>query len=300
MRKFLKWFGIGVAVLAGLLGIALTTVYAVSGSKMSTTYDVDVKPVAIPTDSNSIERGRHIAVTRSCNDCHGKDFSGGTIADGPFFVGYLYGPNLTRGKGGVGAQRKDIDWVRAIRHGISHENKALVVMPSNEYYFLSDEDLGCLIAYLKSLPPVDKKMPELSLGPLLRALYLAGEVGMAAEKIDHAAPHPEAPPVAVSIEYGSYLSHSCVGCHGDGLSGGSIPGAPPEWKPAANITPAGNIGKWSETDFIRTFRTGTTPDGRSLDPKSMPWPNFGQMTDTELKALLTYLRTVPAKPTGSR
>ncbi len=300
MRKFFKWFGIGFGALAGLLAVALTTVYAVSSSKMSTAYNIDVTPVVIPTDTISIERGRHVAVTRGCNDCHGKNFGGGTVIDGPFFVGYVYGPNLTRGKGGVGAHRKDIDWVRAIRHGVSHDNKPLIVMPSNEYYYMSDEDLGSLIAYLKSLPPVDNTVPEMSLGPLLRTLYLAGDVSLAAEKISHTAPRPLAPPVAATVEYGNYLAHSCVGCHGDGLGGGAIPGAPPDWKPAANITPAGNIGKWSEVDFIRTFRTGTTPEGHSLDPKSMPWPNFGQMTDTELKALFTYLRTVPAKPMGSR
>lgn len=298
-KKIFKWLGISAAVFVGLIAVALTTVYAVSSSRMSTDYYVNVKPVEIPTDSASIDHGRHIAVTRSCSDCHGKGLAGGTVVDGPFFVGYLHGPNLTRGKGGVGSQMKDIDWVRAIRHGVGPNHNALVVMPSNEYYYLSDEDLGCLIAYLKALPPVDKQMPDMTLGPLLRTLYLAGQVSLAAEEIDHAAPRPTAPPVAVTAEYGNYIAHSCVGCHGDGLSGGPIPGAPPDWKPSSNITPGGNIGKWSADEFISTLRTGKTPDGRTLDA-SMPWVNFGKMTDTELKALYTYLRSVPAKPSGNR
>jgi mono/diheme cytochrome c family protein len=300
MRKALKWIGIGAGGLVVLLLIAIVTVYAVSNSKMSTTYAVDVKPVEVPMDSASIARGRHIAVTRGCSDCHGKDFSGGTIADGPFFVGYLYGPNLTKGKGGRGAGKKDIDWVRSIRYGLDAHGKSLVVMPSDEYYFMSDHDLGALIAYLKTLPPVDKTMPTSTLGPLLRTLYLAGDVQLAAEKINYTASRPTTPPVGETVEYGEYLAYSCIGCHGGGLSGGPIPGAPPDWVPAANLTPAGNLGKWTEQDFMRTLRTGVTPSGHALPPQSMPWPNFGKMTDTELKALFKYLRSVPAKPTGNR
>jgi cytochrome c553 len=300
MRKFFKWLGIGVAVLVGLIAIALTTVYAISSSRMSKPYKVDVKPVPIPSDSASIEQGKHIAITRACIDCHGENFGGRTIVDGPFFVGYIHGPNITRGKGGRGGNLKDIDWVRALRHGVSSDGRALVVMPSEKYYHLNDEDLGCLIAYLKSLPPVDNTMPETSLGALIRTLYVAGEIQMAAEMIDHTGPRPTSPPVSVSVEYGHYMSHTCTGCHGKGFAGGAIPGAPPDWKPAANITSAGNLGKWSETDFIRTLRTGTTPEGLKLEPKDMPWPTFAQMTDTELRALYLYLRSVPAKPTGSR
>lgn len=300
MRKFLKWLGIGFAAFVALLAVAMTAVYAITDNKFDTTYSVDVKPVVIPSDSASIEKGRHIAVTRSCNECHGREFQGNTVIDGPFFVGYLYAPNLTSGKGGVGGKRKDIDWVKAIRHGVSVENKTLVVMPSDEYYYMSDEDLGCLIAYLKSLPPVDNEVPETTIGPLFRTLYLKGDIAMAAERIKHTAPRPTAPSAGVSPEYGKYLAYSCIGCHGEGYGGGVIPGAPPDWKPAANISPGGAIAKWSEQDFIRTLRTGTTPDGRVLDSKIMPWPNIGQMTDTELKALLSYLRSLPAKPTGSR
>lgn len=299
MRTTFKWTGIGAGVLVGLLLLGIVTVYAVSSSKMSRTYKVDIQPVDVPMDQASIDLGRHIAITRGCNDCHGKNFGGATIADGPFFVGYLYGPNLTSGKGGKGAGKKDIDWVRTIRYGLDEHGKSLTLMPSDEYYFMNDRDLGALIAYLKTLPPVDNTMPPVTLGPLLRTLYLAGEVALPAERIDWNAPRPETP-VGETIEYGRYLAYSCIGCHGPGLSGGAIPGAPPDWLPAANITPAGAIGAWSENGFIRTMRTGVTPSGHTLDPKSMPWPNFGKMTDTELKALFKYLRTVQAKPSGNR
>ena len=61
-------------------------------------------------------------------------------------------PNLTSGAGGVGATNTDEDWVRAIRHGVGHDGRALWVMPSLSFSRLSDEDLGALIAYLESRP----------------------------------------------------------------------------------------------------------------------------------------------------
>ena len=69
----------------------------------------------------------------------------------------LNAPNLTRGAGGVAAgYSDDAAWVRAIRHGLNPQGRALVIMPSEVFYFLSDEDLGALVAYVKSLPPVER------------------------------------------------------------------------------------------------------------------------------------------------
>jgi hypothetical protein len=69
----------------------------------------------------------------------------------------------------------------------------------------------------------------------------------------------------------------------------------------ANLTPDGatGLGDWTEADFIRALREGKRPDGSSLSPQ-MPWMAFGQMNDTELKALWLYLQSVPAQPYGNR
>ena len=91
----------------------------------------------------------------------------------------------------------------------------------------------------------------------------------------------------------------CMGCHGPGLSGGPVPGTPPDFKPALNITPGGRPGQWSEVDFISAMRTGTTKDGYKLD-EFMPWKAVGQLTDDELKAMWAYLESVPAKEYGNR
>jgi mono/diheme cytochrome c family protein len=132
-------------------------------------------------------------------------------------------------------------------------------------------------------------------GPVIRTMFVAGKVGLVpAEKVDHARPHAARVVPALSIEFGRYMAVGCQGCHNESFSGGPVPGTPPDWKPAANITPEG-IGHWSEADFVTALRTGKRPDGSAIDPQ-MPWKMTAQMTDTELKAMYAYLRTVPAKP----
>ena len=174
-------------------------------------------------------------------------------------------------------------------------------MPSYEYYFLSDEDLGALIAYIKSVDPVDKVIADDSIGPLGRVLFLAGQLPLIpAEDIPHAAPRPAAPKPGVTVEYGKYVAISCFGCHGEGFSGGPIPGVPPDWPPAKNLTPGGDLANWTEEEFINTLRTGVTPSGYELDSQYMPWPLAAQMTDEELQALWLFLQSLPAKETGNR
>ncbi len=269
--------------------------YAASAYRLNQTYDVSADAVSIPSDSASIARGRHIAVTRGCGDCHGPQLAGSTAVDDPM-IGTLRAPNLT--SRGVGGTYTDADWIRALRHGIAPDGAPLVFMPSFEYYYLSNEDLGALVAYLKQLPPTGREMADPELGPMGRAMVVMGQGNfqLSADRIDHDAPRPEAPPPAPTATYGEYLAHSCKGCHGADLSGGPISGAPPSWPAAANITPhEDGIGSWGSEDFFRAMREQERPDGSTIDPV-MP-ADMGKMTDQELTALWKYLQTV--KPTPS-
>ena len=90
----------------------------------------------------------------------------------------------------------------------------------------------------------------------------------------------------------------CTGCHGPTLSGGHIPGTPPSWKPASNLTPRG-IGSWTEADFTRALREGVRPNGTPIDTL-MPWRLTRQMSDDEIRGLYAFLKTVPAKEFGGR
>lgn len=294
MKRILKYFGYFLGAVVLLAGVGVAAVYVLSGNKLGRTYQVAVKPVTVPTDAATLLRGRHIAETRGCIDCHGADLGGAKVIDDPA-VGLMWGSNLTGGQGSRTAAFTDEDWVRAIRHGIAKDGHPLVLMPSIEYSQFSDDDLGALIAYLKTVPKVDRERVPVSVGPVARALILAGEIKLAAEHIDHAGLRPPVVTPGLTVDYGRYLAVSCSGCHGEQFAGGRIPGAPPDWPLSRNLTPAGDLAKWSEADFLKVLETGIRPDGTQLNPV-MPLA-FGKMTEIEKKALWIYLKTLPAVTT---
>ena len=292
MNKVFKIVVIGVASVAAVLVVAAGAVYAISETRLNQTFDVPAMPVEVPGGPAAIAEGKRIATYRACSDCHAEDFGGKVFIDGP--IGFAMGANLTKGQGGVGNIYTDADFARAIRHGVRPNGKGIVVMPSTDYYNMSDKDMGYLIAYLRSLPPVDRPHRPPQVGLLFRALFALGQVPLlSAEVIDHTAQHT-APAPAVTVEYGEYLSKTCTGCHTATFAGGPILGRPADSPPAANLTPAGNLSRWTEDQFVATIRTGMRPDGRPLNNADMPWQSFAHMNDTELKALFAYLRSLPA------
>jgi mono/diheme cytochrome c family protein len=197
--------------------------------------------------------------------------------------------------------------VRAIRHGVKPDGHPVQVMPAWEFYSMPDADLGKVVAYLKTLPPVDHEIPDKQYAfPLRMAVALGildNKLYLPAEYIPHDAPRPEPIPVAETVAYGQYLAIRCTSCHGAGFSGGLEPGAPqiPGDAVAQNITPdkQSGIGNWTKADFVKAMREGKRPNGSTLQ-KPMPWDHFKYMTDTEIGALWVYLQSVPAKPWGNR
>jgi len=185
-------------------------------------------------------------------------------------LGTIPSSNLTTGKGGVGVSYTDTDWIRAIRHGVKPNGRVVIFM--NDYSTLSDQDLGDLIAYLKQIPPVDAEYQTMHLGPIVPIAPAVGLFTPAAELINHNAPHPTEPPPGATVEYGQYLFTICTECHG------------------ANL--AVKLGKWSQEDFMRAFRTGVLPDGKQLS-SAMPLKTFNEMNDMELSALWIYLQNLP-------
>ena len=297
MKRVFKFLGYLLGAVLLLAVIAVAAVYVLSARKLGRSYEVAVKTVAMPTDADAVLRGRHIAETRGCVDCHGQDFGGAKVIDDPA-VGLMWGSNLTAGRGSRTAGFTDADWVRAIRHGVSKERRGLVLMPSLEYAHFSDADLGALIAYLKTVPKVDRDSVPVKVGPVARALMLAGEIKIAAEHIDHAGLRPPVVTPGITVDYGRYLAVGCTGCHGEQFAGGRIAGAPPDWPLSRNLTPAGDLARWTEADFLKVLETGVRPDGKQLSPV-MPLA-FGKMNDVEKKALWTYLKTLPPVATSGQ
>jgi len=301
MKKFLRYAGYSLGAALAVLLLAGAALYGYTGHHFSRKWSVAGHALTIPTDSLAIERGRHIATAISrCNGCHGNDFGGEVFLNIPP-VAFLYAANLTSGRGGVGGGLSDLDWERAIRHGVKPDGLPLLFMPSQEFTLLNDEDTADLIAFLKTPPAVDREPMPNRVGPIGRALYVKGDATLVpAELITQTAAHPSVIPPGVTVEYGRYMIDvgGCRGCHGPGLSGGHVPGTPPDWKPAANITPAG-IGHYTEPDLVRALREGKRPGGAPIDP-FMPFQGMKGLTDDEIRAMWLYLQTVPPKAFGGR
>jgi mono/diheme cytochrome c family protein len=288
----LKWVARVLGGLVGLIVVALIAVTVITDQRMNTTYAIADDPITIPTDAESVENGARLARVRACAECHGDDMGGKVMVDDAA-MGSVTTANLTPGEGGAGQTFKDSDWVRAIRHGVGQDGRALVIMPSYEFNGLTAEDMGDIVAYLKTLPPVDHVEPPIRLGPVLRVMIVLNVIPLiSAETIDHSKPMPAALPVGETVEYGKYLTETCVGCHKPDFSGGPLPGDD-SGVPAANLTPGGDTAGWTEEDFIKAMREGTRPDGSKLSDM-MPWKVLGPAhTDTELKAIWKYLQSLP-------
>ena len=257
---------------------------------MNKVYDVQVAAVPIPSGPAAIARGKHLVESIGlCVECHGDNIAGDILEDDPLF-GTLAPSNLTSGRGGVGGEYTDMLFVRAIRNGINKDGNPMAIMPSNYYNIIGDEDIGAIVAYLKSLPPVDNEQKETNLGPLGQILVLVEKELLPAHIINHDVPCPVPPAPGITKEYVEYLASVCGACHGEHLSGGSVPGEPPSTPKSANLTTLGQ--SWSERDFVQTLRTGATPYGKQLDPELMPWNRFKLLDDDELQAIWLFIRSL--------
>lgn len=290
--------------LAALLALALAVVLAAwwqAGRKMERRVDVRVAALALPTDVAALERGRYLFNSRGCAECHGAHGGGNTVIDDGGMR--IVAPNITLAGGSPTAAYRVEDWVRAIRHGLKPDGRPLLIMPSEDYNRLTDADVGALVAYARQLPAVaDGRAAVLQLPPPVRVLYGLGLVQDAAAKIDHALP-PAAPvPEGPTVEHGRYVAQMCIGCHGATLAGGKVPGGPPDWPAAANLTPGAGSGmapRYASAEaFIAMMRSGRRPDGSAI--AVMPFPSLAQMNDVDLRGLHAFLQTLPARALGER
>ena len=253
-------------------------------------YDVAVESIRFSYDSASLALGERLVATRACKECHGDDL-GGRVIHEDAMIGKLVSRNITKGEGGLPADYSAEDWVMAMKHGLGRDRKPLYLMPSHELSQLTQTDMAAIIAYCSQLPPVDRKPPQLTLGPLG---YILSEFNLIpllpAEFTDHNLPFMREVKREVSIEYGQYLSTICINCHGKGLKGGKSP--VPGGVYVADITSTGNPGKWTAEQFIKALHTGETPEGKKLNPADMPWTITKNYTEDELKALHLYLKSL--------
>ena len=299
--KILKWITAAVLGLALLAGIAFGGAVWMGDRKRQRVVDVRVAPVAYVSDTAVLQQGKYLFESRGCAECHGANGTGRVFIDAPNGL-FVRSPNLTGDPGSAVARYKEVDWVRAIRHGVNPQGRALLVMPSEDYNRLTDADLAALVAYVRSLPPQASQPGEVRLPVFLRALYGAGVIPDAYSRIDHALPPAQPVAVGATTEHGAYVTNMCQGCHGHKLAGGPIPGAPPEWPPAANLTPGagGAMARYPTLDrFVAMMRTGKRPDGTAVSTV-MPFATLAAINDVDLQAMYAYLKTLAPQPTGAR
>jgi mono/diheme cytochrome c family protein len=294
MKKVFKWIGIVLGSLIGLVLIAGVALFIKGNAQSSKTYEFPPSNITIPTDAVSIEYGKHRAESL-CQGCHGPDLGGinNWFDGGP--LGTIDSANLTSGEGGFGREAKsDEDYVKAIRHGIDPEGKPIFMPAVVSTAYLSDEDLGAIIAYVRSVPPVDHVTNGNNFSPLAKILYAIGGIlpQYPVEVVSHEV-HVTAPEPGATVEYGEYLvnTNDCRVCHGPQLNGGNFPD-PTVKLITPNITPGGEVGFWSEEQFMNTIRTGVTPSGHQLSDH-MPWKDYRNFYDDELKAVYIYLQSLP-------
>lgn len=271
LKRVLKWLGIGAAAL-------VVTAYAVVhiGSEiiLRRSFEAPLAAYSAPTDPALLAEGERLSHTRGCNGCHGAQLQGAVVVDIPW-MGRAVAPNLTR----VAREHSDAELERVIRRGVRLNGRSVWMMPSPMYAHLSDEDLGSIIAYMRSVPPSDGPDAAIDLRVLGRLAVLMGEFTPLAEEVDPASA-PRAPDRNDTMDLGRYLAKtSCTECHGQRLQGDSM-GSPPLTMVIA----------YGPEDFTRLMRQGV-----ALGEREMPMMGgvargrFSHFTDAEIQALHGYL-----------
>ena len=266
MNTMIKWTRIVLGGLIGLVLLAGVALYPGGKEKLTRSYpNIPVEALNIPNSPEAVARGEHIASVWGCAKCHDESLGGMLLTSDPF-LGTIPASNLTSGKGGIAGSYTDVDWIRAIRHGVKPDGRVEIFM-YDYYWTMSDLDLGDLIAYLKQIPPVDAEYSALHIGPVLAIAPAVGLFTPAAELIDHGAARPTDPAPGATIEYGRYLSVLCAECHGTNL--------------------ASKMGNWKQDDFVRALHTGVLPNGKLIG-STMSSKAYRELSDIELAALWLY------------
>jgi mono/diheme cytochrome c family protein len=258
-----------------------------------------------------VERGRYLVEgIAACGLCHfapatpggpatARTLSGGRVIETPLYTARM--SNITPDvETGIGSWTEP-QIARAIREGTRPDGSIIgPPMPIHFYRGISDEDVAAMAAYLKSQPPVrnpvarsDYKVPLTSYGPPLTA------------------PVPT-PSRTDLIKYGEYLAGPlghCTLCHTAREPNGRPD--PAKWGAGGveyrgpwgvavsrNLTPhETGLRDWSDAEIERAIREGLRKDGTQLKPP-MPYSAYKLIDDHDMKALIAYLRSLPARPIG--
>jgi hypothetical protein len=263
-----------------------------------------------------LARGQYMVENFGCFDCHGEhDWTkhDAPLIEGTRGAGYAEFPlaglpgrvvpsNITPDpETGAGNWTDDM-LARATREGIGYDGRALFpFMPYPDFRHISDEDLACLIVYLRSIPPVRKALPKTEI--IFPVKYLMRSMP---QPITEPVPQPD---VSTPVKRGEYLVTiaACTDCHtpqakgqpirGLEFAGGFVLEGPWGRVASSNITPdPSGIAYYDEALFLEMIRTGYVK-AREIN-QIMPWDHYRNLTDEDQKAIFAYIRTL--KPVKHR
>ncbi len=265
----------------------------------------------IEPNRERLERGQYLlTAVLGCSGCHSQRQTNGygfapikelELAGGFWFrrvSDQLWSPNITPY---ALASWTDQQLLDVITTGVRPDGRVLHdVMPYKLYGTMDTEEIYAVIAYLRSLAPVES-------GPYP---FDKGLTFPAHTAVPGALPRPSAE--APAADRGKYLVSiaGCNGCHagGEKLPVASIPFAGGREFPipgvglirAANLTPdeVTGLGAWTEAAFLARFAgmkgSENIPVADGQPNTVMHWWSYPYMSDTDLKAIYAYLRTLPA------
>src|SRR5512134_1539249 len=98
-KKALKWIGIILGGLVGLLALALLVLYLIGTTRLNKKHQFSVEAISVPTNAQAVERGKHLATIFMCVQCHTENMGGQVYFEVPGMLS-IPTPNLTAGTGG--------------------------------------------------------------------------------------------------------------------------------------------------------------------------------------------------------
>ncbi len=260
-------------------------------------------------DPAAIARGEYVMRTGDCLACHTSDkgsFAGGYTFDTPF--GMILSSNITPDRDSGIGKLTERGFFNAVRHGQGSKGFLYPAMPYTAYSKLTDADLHDLWAYMSTVKPIANAVDE---NGGLKFPYNV-RLAMAGWNMLFYDNHglEQATGQSAEWERGRYLVDGgthCSACH----SPRNFLGA----EVASEYLQGGNLGAWYAPDLTGNPHTGqgaktvesigeylkTGGDGVSLATGPMAEAvehSFQYLTDTDLHAIGTYIKSLPASPGG--
>ena len=268
--RVLKWIGIG---LLALIVVLLIAIYAISQYHISRTFTPAPAARLALAEADPAE-GKRLAAIYGCSGCHRSNLQGGPFVDDAMMA-TVYASNITRKL----EQYNDRQMAQAIRQGMRPDGSGFVIMPSNAFSVLRDEEVADILAYARTIPIGGEDHPKPSLGPIARAFLAVGEFKTAPAMADHE--KDKMPWFVEGHEEGRRLVFAaCSECHGSDLTGNPLAGSPDLSIAAA----------YELADFTTLMRTGKGAGGRDLGlMREVAQGRFAHFTEEELAAVHAYL-----------